>query len=277
MITPFILPGVPLWVFWPIVSLAILILGISKSGMSGAAILSVPLMMSVMPVDKVVASMLPLLVLCDFNAIYHHRRNADWSQVIALYRPAVVGIALGAGMWWYVGQQGVELYAGPIKRFVGAVAILFAAYIFARERSLEWAAHHRAGRTMAWLSGVSAGFTTTIAHAAGPIVALYLFSQNLGKLVFVGTMAWTFMLLNLTKLPFYSAVGLLKPEVFLFDLFLMPIIPVGSWMGKWLLHNISESVFNRVVMVLAFLAGLQLLLNLPIVQRTLEILSIGNA
>jgi len=274
MIESFILPGVPLWVFWPIVSLAILILGISKSGMSGAAILSVPLMMSVMPVDKVVASMLPLLVLCDFNAIYHHRRNADWSQVIALYRPAVVGIVLGAGMWWYVGQQGVEQYAVPIKRFVGIVAILFAGYIFARERSLQWASHHRAGRTTAWLAGVSAGFTTTIAHAAGPIVALYLFSQNLGKLVFVGTMAWTFMLLNLTKLPFYAAVGLLKPEVFFFDLFLVPIIPIGSWMGKWLLHNISERVFNRVVMVLAFLAGLQLLLNLPIMQRVLEAMAI---
>jgi hypothetical protein len=32
-------------------------------------------MMMVMPVDMVVATMLPLLVLCDMNAIYHHRRN----------------------------------------------------------------------------------------------------------------------------------------------------------------------------------------------------------
>jgi hypothetical protein len=124
----------------------------------------------------------------------------------------------------------------------------------------------------ATVSGVTAGFTTTLAHAAGPVVSLYLFSQKLGKNHFVGTMAWTFMLLNLTKLPFYAGVGMFSKEIFLFDLYLVPLIPVGSYIGKWILDHIPAKVFNRTIMVLAVLSGIQLLFNVPLIQWALELL-----
>lgn len=270
MIEPFILPGIPVPLFWLFTGLAIIILGISKSGMSGAAILSLPLMLTVMPVDKVAATMLPLLVLCDLNAIYHHRLNVVWSQVLKIYVPAIVGIAIGSFMWWRIGQEGVDGYAVGLKRFVGFIAIVFGLYILAKETSLKWVAEHKTGPIWAVIAGVSAGITSTLAHAAGPIVSLYLFSQGMGKTLFVGTMAWTFTLLNITKLPFYGAIGMIRTDVLLFDLFLIPLIPIGSYLGKWLLVNVSETLFNRVIMVLALIAGTQLLFNAQVIQRVLD-------
>jgi hypothetical protein len=272
MLNAFILPDTPPLIFWTCCAAAITILGISKSGLTGAAILSLPILMMVMPVDKVAASMLPLLVLCDINAIYHHRRNVVWPKVMDIYIPAIVGIAAGAAVWWWVGQEGVDKFSLPLKRFVGVIAILFGLYIGAREASMKWVEDHHPGKMWATVSGVTAGFTTTLAHAAGPVVSLYLFSQKLGKNHFVGTMAWTFMLLNLTKLPFYAGVGMFSKEIFLFDLFLVPLIPVGSFMGKWILDHIAEKVFNRVIMVLAVLSGIQLLFNIPLIQMALEYL-----
>ena len=136
MLEGFIEPGIPVPMFWVMVGSAIIILGISKSGVSGGAILSLPLMMMVMPVDKVAATMLPLLVLCDMNAIYHHRRNVVWKKVSAIYVPAIIGIGIGTAIWWYIGQNGVEQYAVPLKRFVGVIALLFGFYIFAKETSI---------------------------------------------------------------------------------------------------------------------------------------------
>lgn len=272
MLEPFILPDTPVAVFWIFTGLAIIILGISKSGVSGAAILALPLMMMVMPVDKVAATMLPLLILCDLNAIYHHRSNVVWKQVFAIFIPAILGIAIGTFIWWKVGQAGVDDYALGLKRFVGVIAIVFGLYILARESSMEWASRHKAGRVWAVIAGVSAGITTTLAHAAGPIVSLYLFSQSMGRTLFVGTMAWTFTLLNITKLPFYAAIGMIRADVLYFDLFLVPLIPLGSWMGKWILENISETVFNRVIMVLAILGGVQLLFNIQLIALALEAL-----
>ncbi len=275
MLEGFIEPGTPLAVFWVFVGTAILIQGISKSGFAGGAgILSLPLMMLVMPVNRVAAVMLPLLILCDFNALYNHWDNKVWKPILEIYLPSIAGILLGALVWWQVGRQGVEEYGAWIKRFVGVIAIIFALYIVAREASMRWVAGHRAGRKTAVAAGVAAGFTSTIAHAAGPIVSLYIFSQGLGKTLFVGTVAWTFTLINLTKLPFYCAVGLVDYGVLRFDILLVPLIPIGSYMGKWMHTRISERAFNRVIMVLTLVAGLELLFNVRIVQRFFSLLAV---
>ncbi len=273
MISNYILPGVSPLVFWVFVGAAVLIQGISKSGFAGGAgVLSLPLMMLVMPVDKVAATLLPLLILLDMNAIYHHRNNKNWQVIRRIYFPALVGIALGALVWWRVGHAGVETYGGYIKRFVGVMAVFLACYILAKEVSLEWVRGKKAGPRMAWLAGVFAGFSSTIAHAAGPIVSLYVFSQDMGKTLFVGTVAWTFTLINLTKLPVYVAVDLIDFSVLRFDLMLAPLVPVGSWLGKWMHYHVSESAFNRIIMALTLVAGLQLLFNVNLVKAALELL-----
>jgi uncharacterized protein len=273
MFDSFILPGIPTPLFWILVAAAIIIQGISKSGFAGGAgILSLPLMMLVMPVDKVAATLLPLLILCDLNAIYHHRHNKDWTQIRRIYVPACLGILLGAAVWWKIGQDGVAFYSLLIKRMVGVIAILFGLYIIAKDRSMAWVENHRAGKKTAVATGILAGFTSTIAHAAGPIVSLYVYSQGFGKTLFVGTVAWTFTLINITKLPFYTWAGLVKNDVLLFDLCLVALIPIGSWLGHWMHHRVSEWWFSRIIMVLTLVAGVQLLFNIQFIPWLLAAL-----
>jgi uncharacterized protein len=275
-LSEFMLPGIPAVVFWVFVGMAIIIQGISKSGFAGGAgILSLPLMMLVMPVDLVAATLLPLLILCDMNAIYHHWHNKHWPLVFRVYLPAIVGIVLGALVWWWVGRAGVESYNVPIKRFVGIIAILFALYIGAKETSMAWVSRHQPGRKTALVAGLAAGFTSTIAHAAGPIVSLYMFAQGMGKTLFVGTVAWTFTLINLTKLPFYISVGLVDFSVLRFDVLLVPLIPAGSFLGHWMHHRVSERLFNRIIMVLVFITGIQLIINVNLVLLTLKYVVYG--
>lgn len=269
----FILPDTPWLVFWLFTGVAILIQGISKSGFAGGAgILSLPLMMLVMPVEKVAAAMLPLLILCDMNAIYIHRRNVVWKHVLEIYIPSLVGILLGSAVWWKVGREGVEAWSGVIKQFVGVIAILFSMYIIGMETARAFILRVAPGKKAAIPFGIAAGFCSTIAHAAGPIVSLYLFSQDLGKTLFVGSVAWTFTLINLTKLPFYVAVGLVDPGVLTFDLFLVWLIPIGSYLGKWMHHRVSETLFNRIVLVLTLVAGVQLIFDVNLVQKMLAVL-----
>jgi len=268
MFSSFVNPNVPAITFWIFVGAAVIIQGISKSGFAGGAgILSLPLMMLVMPVDKVAATLLPLLILCDMNAIYIHRRNVVWKKVLEIYIPAVFGIILGAAVWWWIGREGILSYELLIKRFVGVIAVLFAFYIIGKEVAMDWINRFPIGPAIGWPAGIAAGFTSTIAHAAGPIVGLYLFAQKLGKTLFVGTVAWTFTLINLTKLPFYVAVGLIHVDVLTFDLVLVWLIPIGSYLGKWMHHHVPERVFNGVIFVLTLLAGIQLISNVNLVRR----------
>ncbi len=271
MFDAFILPGVSWFVFWLFVSIAILIQGISKSGFAGGAgVLSIPLMMLVMPVQKVAAMLLPILILCDMNAIYHHRHNKDWRVIRSIYTPCIAGIVLGAFVWWYVGREDVQIYAPYLKKFVGVMACLFVMFIVVRQTAMAWVSRYRPGPRTAILAGVSAGFCSTIAHVAGPIVGLYIFAHGLGKSLFVGTVAWTFTLINLTKLPFYVGVGLLKADVVWLDLVLVPLIPIGSYLGKWMHHRVSESRFNAVICVLTVLASIHLLFDIDVVEMGLR-------
>lgn len=273
MFQEFVEPGIPISVFWLFVALGIIVQGIGKSGFAGGVgILTIPLMMLVMPVDKVVACLLPLLILLDFNAIYHHRHNKVWPRILEIWVPSLAGILVGAGVWWWVGREGVETYSVEIKRFVGIIALFFAVYILAKERAMSWINRLHPGSNVAWIFGVVAGFTSTIAHAAGPIVSLYMFAQNMGKTLFVGTTAWTFTLINLSKLPFYVGIGLIRSDVLYFDLFLVWLIPIGSYLGKWMHDRIPEKPFNRVIMVFVFLAGIQLISNVNLIHFALEYL-----
>ena len=273
MFSEFAMPGVPVALFWVFAGLGVLIQGVSKSGFAGGAgILSLPLMMLVMPSDKVAAVLLPLLVLCDLNAIYFHRHNKVWRVVIAIYIPAVLGTIIGGTVWWYVGTQGIERYDYLIKCFVGITAIVFSFYIIGKESAMRWVEHIKTGPVLTWICGVTGGFFSTIAHAAGPIVGLYIFAQNLGKELFVGTTAWTFTFINLTKVPFYVATGLIRTDVLLFDLLLVWLIPIGSYAGKWFSGRVSERMFNRVICVLTLISGLQLIFNVKIIGAVFQFL-----
>ena len=126
---------------------------------------------------------------------------------------------------------------------------------------MAWASHVKPGRVAATFAGLAAGFCSTIAHAGGPIVSLYLFSHGMGKTLYVGTTAWTFLLINATKLPFYLAIGLIGIREITFALVLVWLVPIGSWLGRWLHDRVSEERFNRVIMVFILLGGIQLVLG----------------
>lgn len=270
----FVLPEIPLAAFWMAVGIAVLLQGIGKSGFAGGAgSLAVPLMLLVMPVEKTAAVLLPLLILADLNAIYHHRHNRDWAKIRAVYLPCVLGVFAGAAVWWYVGEGGVDRYAVPLKRFVGVIALVFALYVVAKETAMAWVARYRPGTFSAIAAGTVAGFTSTLAHAAGPIISLYMFAHGLPKTLFVGTVAWTFTLINLTKLPFYIAVGLIQPDTLLFGLIVLPLAPLGSWLGITMHHRVSESLFNRIITVLAILASLQLIANINLIALAYQTFS----
>lgn len=271
MFSDYIEPGVPVPLFWAFVGAAILVQGISKSGFAGGAgILSLPLMMLVMRADLVAATMLPLLVLCDFNAIYHYRRDKDWSQILRIYIPSLAGIVVGAMIWRRIGETGIERYERWIERFVGVVAIVFAAYVFAKDRAMRWVERFRPGLAVAVPVGVLAGLISTLIHAAGPLVSLYAFTQGMGKTLFVGTVAWTFTLVNVTKLPFYWHAGMLPLEVLAFDLRLVWLIPIGSYLGRWMHDRVNERAFDRVVLGLAIVAGIQLLSGVNLIHWLVE-------
>jgi uncharacterized membrane protein YfcA len=107
--------------------------------------------------------------------------------------------------------------------------------------------------------GVLAGFTTLVANAAGPLMAIYLLAMRLPKFQFVGTSAVFFLLINSFKVPFMMDLGLINAESLLLNLWLAPLVIVGALAGRKLLIKIDQRLFENLALGLSALAGLKLL------------------
>jgi uncharacterized membrane protein YfcA len=236
-------------------ALAGLLTGVAKTGLPGFGILAVPLMvLAVGDARHSAGWLLPLLCLADLFAIATYRRHAQARRLFDLMPWVLGGIALGA-----------LTLAAPkrlLRLLVAAIVIFMTALRWVRGRRSTAAAASSAPRDRWWQSaayGVSAGFATTVANAAGPVMNLYLLARRLPKHEFVATGAWFFFVVNLVKLPIYAGYGFIGRRSLLFDLALAPSVVVGALLGRALLHRLPQTAFDRLVMALTVCAAALLL------------------
>ena len=242
-------------------ALAGLLIGIAKTGIPGFGILAVPLMvLAVGDARHSAAWLLPLLCLADLFAIAAYRRHTHARRLFGLLPWVLGGIGLGA----------ITLAAPErsLRVLVAAIVIVMIALRWLRGRSAGAAADgappSAPPRDRWWQAagyGAAAGFATTVANAAGPVMNLYLLARRLPKQEFVATGAWFFFVVNLVKVPIYVGHGLIGRRSLLFDLALAPAVVVGALLGRVVLHRMPQAIFDKLVMALTVCAAGLLLLH----------------
>lgn len=238
-------------------ALAGLLVGVAKTGVPGFGILAVPLMvLAVGDARHSAAWLLPLLCLADLFAIAAYRRHAHARRLFGLLPWVLGGIGLGA----------ITLAAPErtLRVLVAAIVIVMIALRWLRARVAGAAESAPPPRDRWWQAagyGVSAGFATTVANAAGPVMNLYLLARRLPKQEFVATGAWFFFVVNLVKVPIYVGHGLIGRRSLLFDLALAPAVVAGALLGRVVLHRMPQAIFDKLVMALTVCAAGLLLVH----------------
>ncbi len=97
------------------------------------------------------------------------------------------------------------------------------------------------------------------ANSSGPIVTLYLLVARQRMLTMLGTMAWLFFLVNLTKVPFSVQLGLITPRSLVLNVWLLPAMAAGAWAGAWLVRRLDQRQFENAVLALSAVAAFMLL------------------
>lgn len=235
------------WFDWALAALCAWLVGVAKTGLPGVGILVVPIMVLLIGDARLAAGcLLPLLCLADVFAVLYWGRHAAAWRLFRLAGWVLVGIAAGAAALAWDEKK--------LRPLVAAVIFaMLALYLWRKYRNPADLTPHPA------LYGVTAGFATTIANAAGPVMNLYLLSQRLPKEEFVATGAWFFFSINLTKLPVYAWHGMINRQSLTFDALLAPAVALGALSGRWLLTHIPERWFELAVLSLTALSTLLLL------------------
>jgi hypothetical protein len=230
-----------------------LLIGLGKGGLGGTiGIMSVPLLSLVLPVQEVVALLLPVLIVGDAFAIGAHWRRWNASLFWKLIPGGVLGMLIGTFIL-------VSVPSALLQHALGVFILLFAIYRLFIEKRLMGHVEYRLRTWHGWLAGTLAGVTSTVAHAGGAPVTIYLLLQDVEPRIFVATSALFFAVLNLLKVPTYLIGGVFSGVPLYLLLLMAPLIPLGVWLGRLLTTQVQPAVFEQLIVALLGLSAILLL------------------
>jgi uncharacterized protein len=236
--------------FYAVAIPAVLLMGLSKSGFAtGFGALATPLMALAVPVPQAAAIMLPLLVIMDGTGMQRLWRERDPALLKLLLPAGLIGTGVGTLLFGVFATS-------TVSGIVGALTLLFLAQRLAFP---PHAASRPPPRAFGFVLGIASGFTSFVAHAGSPPINAYMLSLRLPPITYAATMAVFFAAINLSKWIPYAWLGLIDLRNMGTALVLMPIAPLGVWIGVLLTRHIRPTWFYRLAYTGMFLTGIKLL------------------
>ncbi|MEQ1828448.1 MAG: sulfite exporter TauE/SafE family protein [Pirellula sp.] len=227
-------------------------IGVTKSGFSGVSMVHVILFAYVFGARDSTGIVLPMLIAGDVFAMSVYGKHANWSYVRKMMPPALIGVTLG----WLLMHRLDEVFFRPL---IGSIILGLTVMQIIRLWREDWISDVPHTVWFAWSMGILVGFTTMLANAAGPVFGLYLLAIGLPKMEFVGTAAWFFLILNVSKVPFSWSLGLIRTDTLLLNAILLPLIAVGLWLGSLIVKRIPQRLFDSLILIFTGLAALRML------------------
>ncbi len=218
----------------------------------GAGVFLTPILALTLPSKVAVALMAPMMVVTDVLALRQHWGKWHTRHILVLLPTAFVGVVLGT---LFLAWAPTAL----VRKAIGVIALLFVAIQLQRWRNTAGKVSAPMPPWAGWIIGFLSGITTSIAHAGGIVMSIYLLSVGLTKDVFIASVVGTFSLTDLLKLSLYWQVGVLTLGILLTGIALTPIMLLGGRMGISLNRKLSVQQFTTIVTVLVGVAGLLLL------------------
>ncbi len=227
---------------WLLIIFCGILIGMSKTGLSGAGLFVVPVFAAIFSGKPSVGLVLPMLIVADIFAVKYYNRHAEWRFIIKLLPWAFAGVLIA----FLVGKSINDDQFRQLIAYVVLGGIGLMIFQDVRKQKISppdyW-----------WLAavlGLAGGFATMIGNAAGPILSLYLLSMRLPKNIYIGTGAWFFFIINLSKVPlhvfFWKTITV--ESLTLNAIMIVPII-VGAVGGFYLVKIIPEKAYRWFIIV----------------------------
>ncbi len=232
--------------FWTLACFGVIMTGISKSGFAGGAgVLAVPILSFVMPIPHAAFLMLPLLLVMDVKSIQYYYKAVGWSELKAIIPASIIGVGVG----------GFALGVMPtlyLQLMLGGLCVAFG---FWHQLAPFFGSMRGAG----WVWGGIGGFTSTLIHAGGPPINIYLVAKAYPKQTWLAIAAIFFAVINVIKLVPYSLSGQWSTSLIYTSIVLIPVALFGAWLGKRVQERFSEKTFMKICRFLLISSGLSLL------------------
>jgi len=236
---------------WILVVIAAIMVGFSKSGISGVTMLVIPIMASIFGGKESTGVLLPLLVAGDIFAVWYYHKNAEWGDIKKLLPWTIAGLILGLIV-------GNNINDSQFKALIGVIVLVCLGILLYTQKKGDKKIVPESSLLSA-LTGVAAGFATMIGNAAGPIFSVFLLAKGFRKLDYMGTTAWFFLIINLIKVPLqifvWQNVG---ARSLMTAVIMLPAIALGAFVGTIVIKKLNEKIFRYLIIGLTAIAAIRL-------------------
>lgn len=230
-----------------------LLIGMAKTGVHGAGMLSVPLLAIAFGGRSSSGIMLPILLVADVLGVWYYHRHASFQHLKILFPWAAIGVIAGSFAGNYINDE--------------VFRIIMAATIFISVGIMIWM--ELGGREkipdsmyLGIIAGFLGGFTSMIGNLAGTVMAVYFLSMRLPKNNFIGTTAWFFLVMNWFKVPFHIWVWkTINTDSWLMALQLTPAIVLGAYLGIVLVKKMSDKVYRWFIVGMTIIAAVVMVMR----------------
>ncbi len=253
------------WMHWVVLGVGALIMGLSKGGIPGAGNLTVALYVLVLEdalgsagVALSVGLLLPVLVSADLVSTIVYRKYVEWTHVCQLLPYFMVGVLVGWFTFDYFQAEGrgenLKVLIGVI--LLGMTLLRFLHLQLSKNRKTDTL---QVPRFLGPVLGLVGGMATMLANAAGPIAQFYLLAMKLPKYAFIGTSAWLFLIVNVSKVPLMYELEVLNLEIFSVCVWLFIPAMIGAWIAPKIVVYIRQDWFERMIWFFIVVAGLRMI------------------
>lgn len=252
---------------WSLVCFAVFLIGLTKSGLgAGMGLIVVPICAVALShtsrgSQATLGLLLPLLIAGDLLSIWQYRKLFDFKLIKLLLAPTAAGIVLGSGILWLIHDQENQKLVSTLMRLeIGLESVFLVSLAWWRQwRGDEHKLLPEPARSI--ITGTFTGVSTTLAHAAGPVVAMYLLPLKPERRAFVGTTALFFFMANTAKLPTYYFASQFEHAELGFTIRFLPLVALGAVLGFWLVRRFTNQGYLRFVYWATFAIGVYLVVD----------------
>jgi uncharacterized membrane protein YfcA len=234
-----------------IVLFVALLLGMAKTGVHGAGMLSVPLLAIAFGGKVSSGLMLPMLLVADVFGVWYYHRHASFKHLKILFPWAAVGIIAGSVAGSFISEEVFRIIMATT--IFGSLGIMIWLEMGGREKIPD-------NMILGITAGFLGGFTSMIGNLAGTVMAVYFLSMRLPKNNFIGTAAWFFLVINWFKVPFHVWVWhTINKDSWLLALMLVPVILGGAFLGIVLVKKMNDRTYRWFIVGMTFIAAMIML------------------
>lgn len=168
-----------------------------------------------------------------------------------LILPTIVGVFLGT----------MALVKTPLWILNLCLGVMVLLFVGSSLMKFEWSISPRRETFLSPSFGFVSGFLNGLTNAAGPTLAIYLYSLKLEKRTFVKSIATIFVVTKLSQLVAISTWNLFNRETLSLSIQVLLFTLAGFYAGLKAQDRVNQKTFNRGLLALLTLIGIILLVR----------------